>query len=57
MFSIFKKKSKLEVLKKKYRNLLEEAHKLSVVSRKASDEKAAEADRVLKEIEQLEMVD
>ena len=56
MFGIFKKKSKVDVLKKKYLNLLKEAHKLSVINRRASDEKAAEADKVLKEIEQLEMV-
>lgn len=54
MFGIFKKKSKTEVLEKKYDNLLNEAYKLSTINRKASDEKTAEADRVLKEIEKLE---
>ena len=55
MFNIFKKKSKIEILEKQYHNLLKEAHKLSVINRKASDEKVAEADRLLKEIEQLEL--
>ena len=55
MFGIFKKKSKTEVLEKKYDNLLNEAYKLSTINRKASDEKAAEADLVLKEIEKLEI--
>ena len=55
MFGIFKKKSKIEVLEKKYQNLLKESYKLSTINRKASDEKAAEADKVLKEIEKLEI--
>ena len=55
MFGIFKKKSKTEVLEKKYDNLLNEAYKLSTINRKASDEKTAEADLVLKEIEKLEI--
>jgi hypothetical protein len=54
MFGIFKKKSKIEVLENKYQNLLKESYKLSTINRKASDEKAAEADQVLKEIENLE---
>ena len=54
MFGIFKKKSKIEVLEKKYQNLLKESYKLSAINRKASDEKAAEADQMLKEIENLE---
>ncbi len=54
MFGIFKKKSKIEVLEKKYQNLLKESYKLSTINRKASDEKAAEADQMLKEIENLE---
>lgn len=54
MFSLFKKKSKIEVLDKQYQRLLKESYKLSTINRKASDEKAAEAHVVLKEIEQLE---
>lgn len=55
MLGIFKKKSKKELLEKQYRKLLEESHKLSVINRRASDEKMVEADRVLKEIENLEI--
>jgi hypothetical protein len=53
MFGLFRKKSKTEVLEEKYQNLLKESYKLSTINRKASDEKAAEADQVLKEIEHL----
>jgi hypothetical protein len=56
MFNLFRKKSKIEVLEKQYNKLLKESYKLSTISRKASDEKAAEADRLLKEIEHLETV-
>jgi hypothetical protein len=54
MFRLFKKKSKVEILNKQYYRLLEEAHRLSTINRKASDEKMAEADRLSKEIEQLQ---
>ncbi len=53
MFSFFKKKSKKELLQAKYEKLLGEAHKLSTVNRKLSDEKVYEADQILKEIESL----
>jgi len=53
MFGFFKKKSPKEVLEKKYKTLLEEAHRLSKTDRKASDMKTAEAEAVLKEIEAL----
>ena len=55
MFGIFKKKSKIEVLEKKYQNLLKESFKLSTINRKASDAKAVEADQVLMEIEDLKI--
>ncbi|WP_372772803.1 Lacal_2735 family protein [Mangrovibacterium sp.] len=54
MFSFFKKKSKIEVLDKKYQDLLEESYKLSTTNRKASDEKVAEANLILQEIERLQ---
>ncbi len=54
MFSLFKKKSKIEVLDKQYQRLLKESYELSTTDRKASDKKAAEANLILKEIEQLE---
>jgi hypothetical protein len=56
MFKLFKKKSKLEILDKQYRKLLKEAHRLSTINRKASDEKMTEADRLSKEIEQLQSI-
>ena len=53
MFGLFKKKSKVEKLEEKYRNLLEEAHRLSTFNRSKSDEKMYEANEILKEIEAL----
>ena len=54
MFGLFKSKSKAEKLQEKYDKLIEESYKLSTVSRIDSDKKAAEADAVLKEMEELE---
>ena len=56
MFKLFKKKTKAEVLDQQYHKLLKEAFNLSKTNRRASDEKMAEADRILKEIEILESV-
>lgn len=56
MFKLFKKKSKTEVLNNQYRKLLKESYRLSTINRRASDEKMAEADRLLKEIERLEVI-
>ena len=53
MFGLFKKKSKVEVLQKKYAQLQKESFDLSKVNRTLSDEKAAEAQKVLDEIEML----
>ncbi|SEL42983.1 hypothetical protein SAMN04487910_2431 [Aquimarina amphilecti] len=53
MFTLFKKKSEKEQLQKKYRSLMEESYKLSHTNRKASDNKQAEAEEILKKIEQL----
>lgn len=53
MFGLFRKKSEKEKLEKKYRQLMEESYKLSHANRKASDEKAAEANEILKQIESL----
>ena len=54
MFSIFKKKSPIEKLHKKYQELMSEAHRLSTINRTQSDEKMAEANEVMIEMEQLE---
>ena len=52
MFGLFQnKKTKLE---KKYAKLLDEAHKLSHVSRRQSDLKAMESEEVLKAIKECE---
>lgn len=54
MFGFLKSKSPKEKLEAQYKKLLSEAHKLSQVNRSAGDKKYAEADAVLKEIENLE---
>ncbi len=51
MFGMFK--SKEEKLKEKYKKLMEESFLLSSKNRTAADQKAAEADLVLKELEGL----
>ncbi len=50
---LFRRKTPLEKLDDKYQKLLQEAHKLSTVNRAQSDAKMAEANEVLKQIEQL----
>ena len=54
MFGLFKKKSKKDILNKKYKQLMEESYRLSHSNRKASDQKMAEADEIRKEIEKLD---
>ena len=54
MFGRSDKKSKLE---KKYKMLLQESFRLSHTNRRKSDEKAAEADEVLRQIDLLENPD
>ena len=49
----FTSKSEREKLQDKYRKLTAEAHKLSQVNRKAGDAKLAEAEEVMKKIEQV----
>ena len=53
MFGLFKKKTEVEKLNEKYDKLMKESFDLSKINRKASDEKYAEADRIMKEIEKL----
>jgi hypothetical protein len=53
MFGLFKKKSEVEVLEKKYKKLLDEWHKLSTTNRAESDLKYAEAQEVAAQIEAL----
>ncbi|MEM7185790.1 MAG: Lacal_2735 family protein [Bacteroidota bacterium] len=53
MLGIFKKKTEKQRLQEKYEKFLGEAHRLSTVNRKLSDQKAYEADQVMKQLEQL----
>lgn len=51
MFGIFKKKSLYDKLSSQYQKLMKEAYDLSTVNRKASDEKIAEANRLILQME------
>lgn len=53
MFGLFKKKTPEDILREKYQKLTQEAFKLSTSDRKASDQKAVQANEVLKQIEAL----
>lgn len=55
MFGLFKKTSELDKLQKKYEKLMADWHKLSTTNRAASDEKYAEAEEVLKQIDELKV--
>ena len=54
MFKFFKKKTKIQKLKDKYKILIEEAYHLSKYSRARSDAKTAEVSEILFEIEEIE---
>jgi hypothetical protein len=51
MFGLFKKKSDSEKLQEKYEKLLKEAFELSTSNRKLSDQKTAEANDILKQLD------
>ena len=51
MFSLFKKKSQLELLQVKYENLMKGSFVLSKSNRSASDKKIAEAEKIMQQIE------
>ena len=53
MFGLFRKSTPADKLEKRYRTLLEEAHRLGNSDRKASDLKRAEAEEVLLQLEAL----
>jgi len=53
MFGLFKKDPKKN-LEDKYKALMEESYRLSTTNRAASDEKRAEAEEVLKELNKLD---
>ena len=56
-FGIFKTKSQKQKLEDKYKALLQEAFRLSNVNRRAADQKTAEAEEVMKQIEALQKID
>jgi len=53
MFSLFKTKPEAEKLQKKYEVLMQEWHSLLNVNRKKSDQKFAEAQDILNNIDKL----
>ncbi len=53
MFGLFKKKDPAQALRKKYQSLQKEAFTLSKSDRMKSDQKYAEAEEVMKQIEAL----
>ncbi len=54
MFKFFGKRTETEKLQKRYQKLMKEAFELSKVNRKASDEKYAEADKLMDKIAAIE---
>jgi hypothetical protein len=54
MFGLFRQKTETEKLQKRYKKLMAEWHNLSSIDRSASDEKYAEAQEVLNQIEKLD---
>ena len=50
MFNLFKKKTEAEKLDAQYKRLLKESYELSTNNRRLSDEKAAEANEILKQM-------
>jgi len=53
MFGLFKKKSEKQTLEEAYQKLTKESFDLSKTNRKASDQKAYEAEQVMKKLETL----
>ena len=53
-FGIFKTKSQKQKLEDKYKALLLEAFRLSKVNRRAADQKTAEAEEVMKQLDTLQ---
>lgn len=53
MFDFLKPKNKTQKLEAKYQKLLDESFKLSKIDRKKADQKIAEAEKVLTEIDKI----
>ncbi|MFD1162547.1 Lacal_2735 family protein [Hwangdonia seohaensis] len=51
MFGLFKKKTEVQKLQKKYENLMKEWHRLSSINRSESDKTYEEAEAIAKLIE------
>jgi hypothetical protein len=51
MFGLFKKKSEKDKLYEQYQKLTKEAYNLSTSNRKLSDQKAYEAEEIMKKLE------
>jgi len=54
MFGLFKKKTEREVLLERYKKLMEESHSLSTTDRRKSDQKFAEAEELMNQVDTLE---
>ena len=55
MFGLFKKKSEKDKLNEQYQKLMKESYDLSTSNRKLSDQKAYEAEEIMKKIEAQEL--
>ncbi len=53
MLGLFKKKSEVDKLQEQYKKLMKQAFELSKSNRTKSDEKTAEAEEILKQIDAL----
>ncbi|MFT4526275.1 MAG: hypothetical protein ACI85F_002447 [Bacteroidia bacterium] len=53
MFGLFNKKTEKEKLNQQYNKLMKEAYELSTTDRSASDAKYAEADAIVKKLDNL----
>lgn len=53
MFGLFNKKSPVEKLQQKYKDVMKEPFQLSKVNRSAGDAKYAEADAIQKQIDEV----
>lgn len=54
MFGLFKKKTEREVLLERYKKLMKESHSLSTIDRSKSDQKFAEAEELMNQVDLLE---
>lgn len=53
MFGLFKKKTEKDKLYEQFKKLTKEAHALSNTNRKMSDQKAYEAEEIMKKLEKI----